>query len=255
MKKFIQKFLKILSTIVFWILIVIIIVLVGYISVIKVLEKQGKIAEVPINFYTILSQSMYPTIKAGDIIITYQNDNYEYQVGDVITFVSTSGPTNGVTITHKIVSIDVIKGERFYTTKGDNNSTKDSNPVSENNVIGKYIFKIPKAGFVQQFLISKTGWIVAIVIPSLGIIIYDVIKIVKKIPSKSKEKKNKKNIKIDEDAKSDLIEVIENKPVPVEVKKQVDEAYNDMGIPIQEEIENLFDEPEKQEGNDETEIL
>ena len=46
------------------------------------------------------------------------------------------------------------------------------------NVIGRVVFKVPKAGYIQQFLVSKTGWIVAVVLPALGIIIYDLLKVV-----------------------------------------------------------------------------
>lgn len=255
MKTFIKKFLKILSTIIFWILILIMIVLVGYLVVVKVLEKQGKIADIPINFYTILSQSMYPTIKAGDMIITYQNEDDIYKVGDVITFVSTAGVSNGVTITHRIVAVDVNGNEYMYTTKGDGNSTKDSTPVAQNNVIGKYILKIPKAGFIQNFLVSKTGWIVAILIPSLGIIIYDVIKIAKKAPEKLKKKKEQLKNKNTE-AKEDLVEIIEKDVVPETVQQQVETVYKDMGIETkEEEIENLFEEDKKEGDVDETEIL
>src|SRR5574344_1629910 len=167
MKELLRKVARIISNIVFWLLVVLIIVLASYVVVIKVLEKQNKIAEVPINFYTILTQSMYPTIKAGDIIITYQTKNDIYKIGDIVTYVSHGGATNGVTITHRIVEITKTNGEYFYTTKGDANNTADFTPISGSNIVGKYIFKIPKAGFIQQFLVSSFGWIVAIVLPAV----------------------------------------------------------------------------------------
>ena len=263
MKELLRKIARVISNIFFWFLIVIIIVLAGYVVVIKVLEKQNKIAEVPINFYTILTQSMYPTIKAGDIIITYQTKDDIYKIGDIVTYVSHGGATNGVTITHRIVEVTKTNGQYFYTTKGDANNTPDFAPVSSNDVIGKYIIKIPKAGFIQQFLVSSFGWLVAIVLPAVGIIIYDIIKIVKKTTLKNLKKTNKfnKEIKINEEAKDDLVKVIEEKEMPESVENQVNDAFEDLGISKEnntEEIENLFendDGVEKKENQDETEIL
>lgn len=266
MGRFLHKLAKIISNIIFWILICIIIVLVGYIVVIKVVEKQNKLYEVPINFYTILSQSMYPTIQAGDIIITYRPKDNIYEVDDIITFVSNDSITNGITITHRIVEVNYINGEYKYRTKGDANATPDSGIVSNNNVIGKYVFKIPKAGFIQQFMVSKTGWIVAIVLPSLGIIIYDIIKLVKKI-----NLENLKRVEKTRENTQNLIDVIEDKETPKLVEEQIDNFYEDMGIvnskeesllkEDEEEIENLFDDVStsqglnKEETDEETEIL
>ncbi len=140
------------------------------------MADNDKLGEVKINIYTILTQSMYPTIKAGDVIVTYKEDNNKYSTGDIITFVSQNNV--GMTITHRVEEVLSLNGEYSYRTKGDNNNTADNEIINSNSVIGRVIFKVPKAGYIQQFLVSKTGWIVAVVLPALGIIIYDLLKIV-----------------------------------------------------------------------------
>ena len=71
-----------------------------YVVRVKILANNNDLGEVKLNFYTILSPSMYPTIKPGDIIVTYKED--AYYKGDIITFVSSSNISNGKTITHRI---------------------------------------------------------------------------------------------------------------------------------------------------------
>lgn len=175
MRKTINWILKVVSSAVFVILVLIIAILIFYIVRVNVLANNDKLGTVRINVYTILTQSMYPTIKAGDVVVTYKDENNKYDAGDVITFIS---PNNaGVTITHRVNEVISLNDQYSYKTKGDNNNTVDAEIVKSSNVVGKVIFKVPKAGYIQQFLVSKTGWIVAVVLPALGIIIYDLLKI------------------------------------------------------------------------------
>jgi len=187
MKKSLKLISKIISTAIFVILIMIISAIILYLVHVKYLESQNKLGEVKFNLYTILTQSMYPTIEAGDIIITYKNKDNIYRSGDIITFISESNVSYGLTITHRVEEVFVLDGKYAYKTKGDANNTSDMSLTHAKAVIGKVVFRIPKAGYLQQFLVTGTGWIVAILIPALGIIISDILKAAKKA-SKKKEK-------------------------------------------------------------------
>lgn len=197
--KIINKILKIISTIVFAFLCLLVILILVYVGRIAYLTSQNRIGEIRINLYTILTQSMHPKIKAGDIIVTYRNDDNKYKKGDVITFVSSSEVTGGVTITHRIKKVVKQDGILFYETKGDNNNAADASYVPASNVFGKVIVTIPKMGTLQQFLVTKTGWVVAIVLPSLAIIIYDILKMFKAVVPKKKIKDDRYVIASQED--------------------------------------------------------
>ena len=85
-----------------------------------------------------------------------------------------------MTVTHRV--IDIVKnqdGSLSYITKGDNNQKSDQAPVNYKDVIGKVLFKIPQLGRVQFLLADKFGWIMVILLPALGVIIYDFIKLFK----------------------------------------------------------------------------
>ena len=175
MRRTFKWILKIISSAIFVVLVLIIAVLILYIVKVNMLANNDRLGTVRINIYTILTQSMYPTIKAGDVVVTYREDNNKYNAGDVITFVSQYNA--GMTITHRVKEVISLNDEYSYKTKGDNNNTADSEIIKGSSVVGKVVFKVPKAGYIQQFLVSKTGWIVAVVLPALGIIIYDLLKI------------------------------------------------------------------------------
>ncbi len=177
---------KIIGKAIMAFLIIVIVCLAAYVITIKVMQKKGQLDKLPINIYVILTQSMHPTIKAGDMIVDYRNQDGLYNVGDIITFVSSDKFSNGVTITHRIVEILDSGDKIMYRTKGDSNSTADPTPTPKENVIGRVLFKIPKVGFIQQFLVTKTGWIVAIVLPCMGIIVFDIVKLFTRRPKKIK---------------------------------------------------------------------
>lgn len=212
MKQVLNRILKIISSTIFTLLILIIVVIVFYIVRVNFLASNDKLGEVKINMYTILTQSMYPTIKAGDVIVTYKEDGNKYNKGDVITF--TSPKNGGITITHRIVEVSSLNGEYSYKTKGDNNNTEDSELINGSNVLGRVIFKVPKAGYVQQFLVTKTGWIVAVILPAMGIVIYDILKVVLiALGIKKKDQKkyvNKKDEERIEKARKKLKEVVKD---------------------------------------------
>ena len=227
--KNVKKVAKIISNIIFYILLLVIILLIGYIILINVYKKQDKLGDIPINFYTILTTSMTPTIKAGDIVITLKDKNNIYKTGDPITFVSEGNISKGVIITHRIIDTKIVNGSYFYYTKGDANNTADGSPVSANNVIGKVILKIPKAGFIQQFVVSKFGWLVVVVLPCLAIIVYDIVKIFEKMMKGKFIKESLKDSKTIA-KREDLNKILDNKYVSPDLQEKLDEVYDNMGI-------------------------
>lgn len=192
------------------------------------MADNDKLGDIRINFYTILTQSMYPTIKAGDVVITYKEDNNQYEIGDVITFISKAN--GSITITHRVLDVYLNNNTFSYRTKGDNNNSEDKEMVDGGNILGKVIVRIPKAGYIQQFLVSETGWIVAILLPSLGIVIYDILKIFKATARKGKsivvkskdtdERRKRLKEVLDEDDKEKAKEEVQTKTK--KVNKQSD---------------------------------
>lgn len=176
MKNWLNRILKIVSSAIFVVLVLLMVIIIGYIVRVNFLAGHDKLGEVKVNIYTILTQSMYPTIKAGDVIITYKEDNNRYAQGDVITFISEKN--GGIAITHRVKEVYEVNDSISYKTKGDNNNTPDNEIIKSEKVLGKVVLKIPKVGYIQQFLVSKFGWIIAVVLPAAGVIIYDALKVV-----------------------------------------------------------------------------
>lgn len=128
--------------------------------------------------YVIISPSMEPVIHVQDAILIKRVE--EYKIGDVCTYLSKNPNYRGIMITHRIIGTDIDKnGNKVYIFKGDANYSTDQLPVEEEQIYGKVVMKIPKIGYIQYFLSSAYGWIIAIVVPCVGIITFDIIKLVR----------------------------------------------------------------------------
>ena len=155
--------------------------------------KSGNYEPPLYSAYVIISPSMHPNIKVNDAVIVKRVNVNKLKRGDIITFNSTDSRFSGATITHRIV--DIIKDSNnnlTFRTKGDNNNVVDATLVRKKDLVGKVILRIPLIGYIQYFLSTSFGWIMIIVIPCLGIIIYDIIKLFKLFILR--QKKNKDNM-------------------------------------------------------------
>ena len=129
---------------------------------------------------------MTPNIKVYDVVVVKTTDTSALKVGDVISFYSNNVYFDGTPITHRIVDKHDTEEGISYRTKGDANAAVDNDYVYEQNIVGKVIFKIPALGRIQFFLASQGGWFIAILIPALAVISYDIVKIAKLIAIKNK---------------------------------------------------------------------
>ena len=125
------------------------------------------------NLYLVRSGSMTPAINVGDLIITNPLNgliNGEVKSGTIVTY-----EYKKENITHRVLSID----GNTLVTKGD--ATEDPDPwsVTLSDVRGVYLFKIPRVGFVTNFVQTKQGWFLTIIIPAallVGWLAKDIVK-------------------------------------------------------------------------------
>ena len=124
----------------------------------------------------VLTDSMYPVIESGDLIICQTTDAETIEVGDVISFFDPAG--NGTTIvTHRVIEVLEKDGELAWRTKGDNNNAEDRLTVSASKLVAVYEgFRIPGFGNVALFMQTAPGLIVCVVLPILLLVGYDMIR-------------------------------------------------------------------------------
>ena len=80
----------------------------------------------------VLTDSMNPEIKSGDLIICHTIDAESVRENDIISFFDPAGDGFSV-VTHRVVEIVNEDGGLFFKTKGDNNNTEDKDLVPAAN--------------------------------------------------------------------------------------------------------------------------
>ena len=123
----------------------------------------------------VLTDSMYPQIKSGDMIIVKATDAQNVKQGDVISFFDPDG--SGVSVlTHRVVEIVNENGTVSFRTKGDANNAEDPSLAPAESLVGVYQTKIGGAGKVAMFLQSTPGLVVCVAVPMVLLIAFELIR-------------------------------------------------------------------------------
>jgi len=119
----------------------------------------------------VLTGSMEPTIKPGDLAIVKITDAEFIEIDDVITFQA----SNQTLVTHRVIDIHSNDGVISFETKGDANNVKDEELVLPNQLIGSYVLKIPKVGYIIDFIKTPLGIFITVFV-ILTLVVIDPIK-------------------------------------------------------------------------------
>ena len=124
----------------------------------------------------VLTDSMYPKIEKGDLIIGRAEKAENIKVGDVISFFDPAG--NGTTIvTHRVIEIVEEDGQIAWKTQGDNNNTEDRLAVTADRLVAVWEgTRLPGFGNVALFMQSTPGLIICVICPILLLVGYDMIR-------------------------------------------------------------------------------
>lgn len=124
----------------------------------------------------VLTDSMYPEIESGDLIICKRKAPEEVKVGDIICFFDPAG--NGTsTVTHRVVEITTDEnGGLAWVTKGDANNAEDQAKVPADQLVGVYSIRIAGVGNVAMFMQTTQGLIICVICPIILFVAYDIIR-------------------------------------------------------------------------------
>ncbi len=122
------------------------------------------VALLPLGFgaTVIASDSMAPSIRAGDVVVTRDLDAATEIVGRVVTAQNPAEPGN--LLTHRVVADN---DDGTYMTRGDANRDPDRMPVAREDIEGRGFFLVPWAGLPAHWL--STGAFVPLGLTVVGL--------------------------------------------------------------------------------------
>lgn len=97
------------------------------------------------DYISVYGESMVPTMENGALAVLKQDTNYE--ISDIVAYRFTELGVNKIII-HRIIATT----EDSFILKGDNNRSKDPEPVKTDQIIGKLLFQVPYVGYIPTLL-------------------------------------------------------------------------------------------------------
>lgn len=120
--------------------------------------------------YTILTGSMEPDLPVGSLAVVKPADIGDILIGDVVTYQITTG--KDTVATHRVIGkFENPAGEPQLLTKGDANSSPDSETVTQAQVKGKLWYQVPYLGRVNTLIDNAQRHTITVVIVA-GLLIY-----------------------------------------------------------------------------------
>ncbi len=129
-------------------------------------------------FSSVQTDSMEPTIKVGDMIVGVQPDeDTVIEVGDIISFYDR---VDGQRIikTHRVVEVEQVGNDFFYTTRGDNAPDEDFGTRLGTEVVAIYKFRLPALGAIIDFFRKPVGFVLCLVLPMVALIGWQVYRLI-----------------------------------------------------------------------------
>lgn len=148
----------------FWTGVVVYIAVSGLVSI-----PADQPSPLPVRGFIVRSGSMEPTIMTGDVIILSADTTLA--LDKIITFRDAEQRT----VTHRVTAADPERPGAFRT-KGDNNQTDDPLSITEDQVVGSYVTRIPLLGYLFAATQSGLGFVLLFAIPLLMIVASELFK-------------------------------------------------------------------------------
>ena len=77
------------------------------------------------RIFRVQTGSMIPKYQVGDVILVKEAKLDDISVGDDVTYWGTSGVMTGKLVTHQVIDIEMIEGQKAFHTKGIANNLED----------------------------------------------------------------------------------------------------------------------------------
>lgn len=172
-----KKVLNIILNILAWIILII-----AFITTLLVFVSDSNDGTTNLFGYmplTVASDSMKPTFSKNDMIISKEIDDIDsLESGDVITFWTVIDGER-VRNTHRIREVLDSNGTKSFITRGDNNGLDDQLTVYAGDIVGEWTeIKIPGFGKVMDFLHTRKGFFICIIIPIALFFLFELYRLI-----------------------------------------------------------------------------
>lgn len=125
---------------------------------------------------SVQTSSMAPVFSPGDAIMVKPVLPLKLVAGQVVSYRSPQSP--GVIVSHRLIKVDALKSQ--LTTAGD--VTHSPDPAFDYGaLVGQVVAVLPGFGRVLDALKSRSGVIMAVILPALILMVYEILVLIDSI--------------------------------------------------------------------------
>ncbi len=125
--------------------------------------------------FTVMSGSMEPAIRTGDLVIDERIRPLEARVGDIVTF-DEPGASRRL-VTHRVRSVRADGAHVRLATKGDANNTVERWSAPAGGQIGRVVYRLPTLGYALAYFRTPYARIALLVLPALALAVYELVRL------------------------------------------------------------------------------
>lgn len=192
-----NKALKIIGNILYYMLVVLVLLILLVVLLQRVTHNSASIGG--IRIFNIVTESMVPEYKVGDILISKSIDPSKIEIGDDVVYMGEVGSFQGKIITHRVIDIEKDGDNYKFHTKGIANEYEDPAVVSEDQIYGTIIYKTHILSFISKIINNLYGFYFLIFIPLAVLIIVKIVKIHREKYEENDDDEDEKNVKATDD--------------------------------------------------------
>lgn len=161
-----KKTFKLIYNIIYYIIFAALIGIIILAAVQKYTDNKKAIAGY--RMYNIVTKSMEPEYKVGDVILSKEIEPAKLKVGDDIVYEGKKDSYRGLVVTHRIIEKDEINNEKNnakykFITKGIANELADPE-ITDDQIYGKVEYKVKSLSLVSKLMNNKIAFFVIFII-------------------------------------------------------------------------------------------
>jgi signal peptidase len=121
----------------------------------------------PLGFESlaVLSGSMEPTLRVGDLVIDRRLHPIDIHVGDIVTFRDPDDHSR--LLTHRVFRFRTRGAKAYVVTKGDANHSVERWTLPLDGTLGRVQVRVPKVGYGLTWAGGRFGRLALLVVPAL----------------------------------------------------------------------------------------
>lgn len=174
-RKSMPKGLKVIGNIIYYITFLFVVALLLLVVVQRFSDNKMSIAGY--RMFNILTGSMEPEYKVGDVLISKEIEPKDIQLGDDIVYLGKEKPFTDLIVTHRVVDLNREEdGSYSFITRGIANDVNDP-IIKDSQVYGKIVYKVKVFSLLSKAINNMYVFFFVIFIPVVILVAIKIIQV------------------------------------------------------------------------------